>query len=128
MISLTIQDAQDSMTLSSVLEIPIALTDQITETDVQTMDGNISTYFGSAKRQYAFEIAWMSAEDYAKLKGFRDRQYQNLKYPQITVDGAMNLNVTGMTAKMTLNEQKVIDSCGTVEDVILNFRESKQLP
>ncbi len=128
MISLTIQDSEDSMTFTTPLSAPIVLTPIINEADVETVDGNISTYYGSTKRQYTFKIAWLDAETYGSLQAFRDRQYANLKYPRITVEGAPNLNVTDMTAKITLNDQEVTNNCGMVENIVLTFRESKQMP
>lgn len=127
MISLTIQDSDDVITFDTVLSSPVILTPIINETDVQSIDGNISTYYGSTKRQYQFKIAWLDAVTYAKILQFRDRQYANMKYPQITILGASNINVTDMTAKLTVSEQEVVDNCGTVENVVLTFRESKQM-
>lgn len=127
MISLTIQDSQDSLTFNTVLSSPIILAPVINETDVQTVDGNISTYYGSTKRQYQFKIAWLDAETYASLKAFCERQYSNLKYPQISISGATNLNIENMVAKISLNDQEVTDNCGTVENIVLTFRESKQM-
>lgn len=128
MIKLQITDSADTMEFDAKLSVPITLTPIINETDVQTIDGNISTYYGSTKRQYTFEIGWLDAEAYAGLLGFVQRQYTNLKYPQITVTGDDNLNIENMTAKITLNEQKVTNACGLVEDIILTFRESRQMP
>lgn len=127
MISLTIQDSQDSLTFNTVLSSPIILAPVINETDVQTVDGNISTYYGSTKRQYQFKIAWLDAETYSSLKAFCERQYSNLKYPQISISGAANLNIENMVAKISLNDQEVTDNCGTVENIVLTFRESKQM-
>ena len=127
MINITIQDSEDSMTLGGAIEIPLTLSQIINETDVQTIDGNISTYYGSTKRQYQFKIAWMDADTYASLKGFRDRQYANLRYPIVSITGDSNINVDMMTAKITLSDQEVVDHCGTVENVVITLRESKQM-
>lgn len=127
MISLQIQDS-DSVLEVSVLQVPITLTSIINETDVETIDGNISTYYSSTKREYSFKLGYVDAETYSQILGFRDRQYQNLKYPMITVGNSPNMNVTNMTAKMSVNDQQVIDNCGWVENVVLTFRESKQMP
>lgn len=127
MISLTIQDTDDVLTLDVELEVPLILSPVINETDVETIDGNISTYFGAKKRNYEFSIAWLDQETYARLLGFRDRQYTTLKYPVITIVGSQNLDVSSMTAKMTLNEQRVTTRCGRVESINMAFRESKQL-
>lgn len=127
MIQLTIQDSTDAMTFEATLVTPITLSPIINETDVETVDGNISTYYGSTKRQYEIQLMAMDQESYASLKAFITRQYENLKYPQITVTGDTNLGVTNMTAKMSLSDTEVINSCGLVDGISLKFRESKQL-
>lgn len=127
MITLQIQDATDSMTFD-VLVVPVTLSPIINETDVETIDGNISTYYSSTKRQYSFKLGYLDAETYAGLLGFRERQYQALKYPTITITGDQNINVTNMTAKIEVNDQNVINNCGLVENVVVTFRESKQMP
>ena len=128
MISLTITDTQDSMTFGAYqIQNPIILSPIIRETDVETLDGNISTYYSTTKRQYEFQPVFMDADGYAQLKSFRDRQYSNKKYPQITVVGD-GISVSNLTAKMTLNDQRVTDQCGTVENITVSFRESKQMP
>lgn len=127
MIQLTIQDSQDSMRFGATLLTPITLTPIINETDIETLDGNISTYYSSTKRQYSFKLYPMDSANYVALKGFIERQYSNLRYPSITVDGAENLNVDNMTAKMTLNEQQVVNQCGLVDNITVTFRESRQM-
>jgi len=125
-ITLTITD--DSVTQTyGLLMAPVVSSPIITETDVQTVDGNISTYYNSTKQSFTVQLGYMSQDEYSVLKGFIQRQYQNLKYPAITITGAINLNVTNMVAKMTLNDQSVVTNCGLVEGVQLTFRESKQL-
>lgn len=125
-ITLTITDTSVTQTYS-VLMAPVVSSPIITETDVQTRDGNISTYYNSTKQSFTVQLGDMTQDEYSVLKGFIQRQYQNLKYPAITITGAINLNVSNMVAKMTLNEQSVVTNCGTVEGVQLTFRESKQL-
>lgn len=128
MITITIQDSEDTMTFTAMVTSPINYAPIITETDVQTLDGNISTYYGSTKRNYEIEIGWMDSNEYARLVAFRDRQYANLKYPQVTITGDQNLNVTNMIAKLTLGTQYTVDQCGLVEDISITLRESKQMP
>ena len=125
-ITLTITDSSVTQTYD-VLYVPLVSAPIITETDVQTIDGNISTYYNSTKQSFVVELGDMTQAEYSVLKGFIARQYENLKYPAITITGAINLNVTNMIAKMTLNDQRVVDNCGTIEGVELTFRESKQL-
>lgn len=125
-ITLTITDTSVTQTYT-LLMAPVVSSPIITETDVQTVDGNISTYYNSTKQSFTVQLGDMSQDEYSVLKGFITRQYQNLKYPAITITGAINLNVSNMVAKMSLNDQNVINNCGTVEGVQLVFRESKQL-
>lgn len=125
-ITLTITDESITQTYN-LLMAPVVSAPIITETDVQTVDGNISTYYNSTKQSFTVQLGYMSQDEYSVLKGFIQRQYQNLKYPAITITGAINLNVTNMVAKMTLNDQSVVTNCGLVEGVQLTFRESKQL-
>lgn len=127
MITLTITDTQDSMTFNAFqLQSPVVADPAIIETDVQTLDGNISTYFTAIKKQYEFKPVFMDADSYAQLKGFRDRQYTNYKYPVITITGD-GLNASNITAKMTLSGQQTVDNCGFVDNITVSFRESKQM-
>lgn len=125
-ITLTITDSSVTQTYE-LLYVPVVNAPIITETDVQTVDGNISTYYNSTKQSFTVQLGNMSQAEYSVLKGFITRQYQNLRYPAITITGAINLNVNNMIAKMVLNEQQVVNNCGLVEGVQLTFRESKQL-
>lgn len=125
-IELTITDTSVTQTYPLLMS-PVVSSPIITETDVQTRDGNISTYYNSTKQSFAVSLGEMSQDEYSVLKGFITRQYQNLKYPAITITGAINLNVSNMVAKMTLNDQNVVNNCGTVDGVELTFRESKQI-
>lgn len=128
MITLTVQDSMDSMEFSASLITPIVLNPIINETDVETIDGNITTYYGSTKRQYEVSLLPMDQESYVSLKNFVIRQYQNLKYPQITITGAEPINIENMTAKISLSATEVINACGLVDGISLTFRESKQMP
>lgn len=126
MITLTITDAEDSATFATFVA-PVVAKPIIAETDVETIDVNISTYFTGSKRTLEFNLGFQSRETYSILEGFRDRQYTLMKYPTITVTGDDNINVTNMTAKMTLSPQNIIDNCGNVQDCVVTFRESRQM-
>lgn len=125
-ITITITDAQDSQTFS-LIEAPLVSAPIIAETDVKTVDNNISTYYTGTKRGFTVSFGYMSDSEYALLLGFRDRQYTNMKYPTITISGATNIPSMAITAKMTLNDQRIITNCGLVEGVSADFRESKQM-
>lgn len=126
MIELKITDLQDTKTYK-VIAAPLVSSSIIAETDVITVDNNISTYYTGTKRQFTIDLGWMSKDDYADLVAFRDRQYTDMKYPLITITGDENINVANLPAKMVLNDQNVADHYGTVTDIQVVFRESKQM-
>lgn len=129
MITLTITDTQDSMTYSSwQIRDPLIISPDITETDVKTIDGNISTYYSSTKQTIELGLGNISQADFARLQAFVTRQYENYKYPQITISGASANNIENMTAKISIVDQRIVNECGLVEDVTINFRESRQMP
>lgn len=125
-ITLTISDTQQSATFT-LLEVPLVSSPVIAETDVVTIDNNISTYYTGTKRKFQVNFGYMTDDQYSVLLGFRDRQYSNYKYPTITFSGATNLPSTTITAKMVLSDQRIINNCGLVEGVSAEFRESKQM-
>lgn len=125
-IELTITDTQTTATFN-VFEAPVVSQPVIAQTNIVTIDNNISTYFTGRKKSYIFNMGYMDADAYAILKGFYDRQFTNLKYPVITITGADNINVANLTAKMELNAQQIVNNCGMVEQVTVEFRESKQM-
>lgn len=125
-ITLTISDTQQSATYT-LIEAPLVSSPVIAETDVVTIDNNISTYYTGTKRRFEVNFGYMTDAEYQVLLGFRDRQYTNYKYPTITFSGATNLPSTTITAKMVLSDQRIINNCGLVENVSAEFRESKQM-
>lgn len=125
-ITLTISDSADTQ-VYNVIAQPLVSSPIINERDVETLDGNISTYYSSTKQALEVNLGYMTADQYANLLAFRDRQYQNMKYPTITISNAQNIAVEQMTMKLTINEQRIVSRCGVVEDVVVTLRESKQL-
>lgn len=125
-ITLTITDTNTTATFN-VIAVPLVSKPIIAESDVVTIDNNLSTYYTGTKRSFEVNLGYLDKDTYAILLGFRDRQYANMKYPTITFSGADNLPSVAITAKMVLDEQKIINNCGVVEDVRVVFRESKQL-
>lgn len=126
MITFTITDLQDSQTFNTIAS-PLVESPIIAETDVVTIDNNLSTYYTGTKRSFSINLGYLDKETYGVLKGFRDRQYVNMKYPLITITGDENINVTNLPMKLSLSEQQVVDNCGYVSDVVLSLRESKQI-
>lgn len=129
MIKVTIRDGVKRGSWDAALIVPIVMSPIINSTDVETIDGNISTYYGSTKRQYEIEVLPRTATQYNGLMNFIKRQYENLKYPLLTIEGAGEaIDVTDMVAKMEISPAEVVNGCGLVDGVKITFRESKQLP
>lgn len=125
-ITLTITDPSITQTYEVWATPLISSPDHIGQM-VETVDGNVSDYYKARKHKITLSLGYMTAGEYSVLKGFIDRQWENRRYPTITITGAANLQITDMVARMELNSQNVIDNCGTVEGVQVSFRESKQL-
>lgn len=125
-ITVTISDTSNTATFN-VIAVPLVSSPVIAESDIITIDNNLSTYYTGTKRSFEVNFGYMDKDAYAILLGFRDRQYTNMKYPTITFSGADNLPSVPITAKMVLSEQRIIDNCGNVEDVKATFRESRQM-
>lgn len=125
-ITVTISDEQETATFNLIAE-PLVSRPIIAESDVVTIDNNISTYYTGTKRAFQVDFGYMDADTYSVLLGFRDRQYTNMKYPTITFSGASNLPSTAITAKMVMSEQRIVNNCGLVEMVSATFRESRQM-
>lgn len=125
-ITLTITDPSITQTYEVWATPLISSPDHIGQM-VETVDGNVSDYYKARKQKITLSLGYMTAGEYSVLKGFIDRQWENRRYPTITITGAANLQITDMVARMELNPQNVIDNCGTVEGVQVSFRESKQL-
>lgn len=85
MIKLTIQDAEETAEFK-VLEKPIIQKPLIAESDVITIDNNLSTYVtGTQKRELTVGLGYLDSAGYETLRRIRDRQYAVLKYPTVTI-------------------------------------------
>ncbi len=123
---LKLLDATGQTTLPEI-EVPLTVTTTEGAVDVQTLDFNLYTDFVSQKRTWTQTYSYLTKEDFAIIKGYYDRQFTNFAYPQLTIDGSTNNNVTNVVTRMTLTAQNIIDNCETVSDVTVSFRETKQL-
>lgn len=85
MIKMTIQDAEETAEFK-VLEKPIIQKPLIAESDVVTIDNNLSTYVtGTQKRELTVGLGYLDSAGYETLRRIRDRQYAVLKYPTVTI-------------------------------------------
>lgn len=124
MYEIEITDASGTITLPA-LEVPLTIGTIEGASDVETLDKNIYTDFITTKRQISHSWSFLSEAQFNAIKAYYDRQFTDFQYPSITISA---LGITDMTARMTLNPQSIIDHCGTVSDVTVSFRESKQNP
>lgn len=124
MITIKLTDNSGPLVLPT-LAPPLAESTIEGATDVQTLDNNISTYFTANKRQWVQQWPYMSEADFNVLKAYYDRQWTDYKYPLVTID---YYDITDVPCRMYLDPKNVIDNCGTVQDVSVTFRETRQLP
>jgi len=82
---MTIQDTEETAEFK-VLEKPIIQKPLIAESDVVTIDNNLSTYVtGTQKRELTVGLGYLDSVGYETLRRIRDRQYAVLKYPTVTI-------------------------------------------
>ena len=120
--SLTITDDTGSATFTNP-EIPLVKETLEGVTDVQTLDMNVYTDFFANKSLITRTWAYMTATEYALLRGFYDRQFTLNKYPLITIE---SIGIEDTPVRMTLSATEYIDNCGTVQNVQASFRQSVQ--
>lgn len=103
------------------IHIPIELA-----VDIQTLDGSLYTDF-SNQNVHAWEFNYdsISEDDYNAIKAIYDSQFTDFQYPLLTI---AHYGVDEVPVRMTINPKNIIDNCGTVQGVQLNFRETSQLP
>lgn len=103
----------------------IPLTEQVIEssTEVVTLDLNIYVDLFETKRVWTIRWGYMDAASYAILRGYYNRQFTNLRFPDVTI---ADLNVASVVVKASLNDQNISDESGLVENVELVLRETIQ--
>ena len=122
-LTLTITDDNTSITYA-LLPSPFNKKREIGKSEVLVASGDIYTDYTYKKFEFEYEWGFLSAEEYAVLEGFFNRQYELHKYPRITI---LELGVENMVVKMELGDQVIVNNCGMVENVKVSFRESTQL-
>lgn len=101
------------------------LTEQIIEasSEVTTLDLNVYIDLLNTKRSWTINWGYMSATDYETLRGFYNRQFTDLEFPDVTIT---DLGVSSVVVRATLSDKNVTDESGLVENVQLILRETIQ--
>lgn len=120
--TLTLADDIDTMTFT-LLQTPI--TDEIIEgaTDNTTLDGNIYTDFIYAAKTHTQSWKIMKADEYAKLRGFYERQFADARFPRISLP---DLGIADQPARIQLTDGGIINACGDRQNIKLTMRETAQ--
>jgi hypothetical protein len=124
MIKMTLTDDTISVELQA-LEIPLSEEYAYLDTEVLTLDNNVSVYIlpGTEKRVWTHTWAYMDKDMFDILRGFVDRQRTLYKYPLVTID---EQDVLEVPVYMKLSAKNIRNHCGDVEDVTIELRESDQ--
>lgn len=123
--TITISDATDTMTLppTEVGFTPLLINNSTTN---QTLSNDVYTDKFPVKKGATSSYSHMTKDDYDRLFAFYYRQEAVLyKYPVVTIS---DTDITGMTARIEVNDAPVVDTCGTRSNVTLTMRESRQNP
>jgi len=105
-------------------EVPLTITTVEGAIDVEPLSLNVYTDFITQKRIWAHTWAYMTEQEYISLVGFYNRQFTLFKYPTISIT---NENTTNVSVRMVMTPKLIIDNCGTVQDVSVSWRETRQL-
>lgn len=106
------------------LEVPLTRVKNEIGATVQTLSGNVYDDFVATKRAWAHTWAYLTEDEYNLLDEIYERMKSEWTYPELTVDGE---GVSDLTVKFELGAKNTVDNCGTVSDVTVSFRETRQL-
>ena len=91
--------------------------------EVVTLDLNLYVDLLSTKRVWIINWGYMDATNYASLRSFYDRQFTALEFPEVSIP---DLGVDSVVVKAELNDQRITNETGLVENVELILRETIQ--
>lgn len=106
------------------LEVPLTRVKNEKMTTVEPLSGNVYDDYLATKRVWSHTWAYLTEDEYDLLDAIYERQKSEFTYPQLTIDGE---NVANLVVKFELGAKNIIDNCGTVRDVTVAFRETRQL-
>lgn len=105
-------------------EVPLSTSPLEIATDVQVLSGNLYTDFVAQKRVWSHTWSFLTEAEYNTIKGYYDRQFTLLQYPELTIEDE---GVFDVPVRMSITQKNIIDGCGVVNDFSVSFRESRQL-
>lgn len=106
------------------LEVPLTRVKNEKMTTVEPLSGNVYDQFFATKRAWTHTWKYLTREQYDLLDEIYERMKTEWTYPRLTIEGE---NVNDLIVKYELGPKNIIDECGTVQDVTVSFRETKQL-
>lgn len=106
------------------LEVPLTRTKIEKMVTVEPLSGNVYDDYIATKRQWTHTWAYLTPEEYDLLDEIYERMKSTYLYPELTIEGE---DVEDLTVKYELSPKNIIDDCGNVEAVTVNFRETRQL-
>ena len=106
-------------------EIPLTKSTIEGAVDVETLDNNVSTYFIRQKQSWNIVFAYLYKSDYEAIRNAYDAQFTSFRYPSLSMPF---YNVVDLPVRMTMNDRTTVDNCGTIDNVQITLRESRQRP
>lgn len=105
------------------LNVPLTREKYEKATVVETLSGNVYTDYIATKRIYTHTWAYMSKDEFDMIDAIYERQKTLFQYPTVDVEGE---GISNMTAQFLLDKKNIIDNCGTVQNVSITLRETRQ--
>lgn len=106
------------------LEVPLTRVKNEKKTVIEPLSGNVYEDYIATKRSWAHTWAYLTKEQYDLLDEIYERRKAEDVYPRLTIEGE---NVTELVVLYELGAKNIVDDCGTVSDVTVSFRETRQL-
>lgn len=121
-ITMTLSNKHQSKTWE-LLEVPLTESTILKVTQVETRDGNVSTYFNGKKRKWEHKWAWLTADEYEQLRAFRDKQFEDFEYPLLSIP---HLGVEQVPVYLELSNREIVRYDGLVQNAKILMRETRQ--
>lgn len=106
------------------LEVPLTRVKNEKMTTVEPLSANVYDDYIATKRIWTHTWAYLTEGEYDLLDTIYERMKSEWIYPRLTIEGE---SVSDLVVKYELGAKNIIDDCGTVSDVTVSFRETRQL-